>query len=183
MKKRWRYQPEFLSRPSIRDCRTTDPLPTLSGLCERRTATSWVTSELPFLWSGLADASRRLSFPIGSFSRCSIKTGRRCLPAILNQILQQVQPRQMANLLKEIKQSKTGHFERHGNLYSFSPIESTGWVAVVEQPRTLAYKPVHDLLGPNDSADSLAGWPDDDIRVAWKPVLSTPTGIQAATGT
>ncbi len=50
-------------------------------------------------------------------------------------------------LVKEIRQSKTGHFERHGNLYSFSPIESTGWVAVVEQPRTLAYKPVHDLLG------------------------------------
>jgi signal transduction histidine kinase len=50
-------------------------------------------------------------------------------------------------LIKEIKQSETGHFERHGNLYSFSPIESTGWVAVVEQPRTLAYKPVHDLLG------------------------------------
>jgi signal transduction histidine kinase len=50
-------------------------------------------------------------------------------------------------LVKEIKRSKTGHFERRGNLYSFSPIESTGWVAVVEQPRTLAYKPVHDLLG------------------------------------
>jgi signal transduction histidine kinase len=50
-------------------------------------------------------------------------------------------------LISEISQSKTGHFERHGNLYSFSPIESTGWVAVVEQPRTLAYKPVHDLLG------------------------------------
>jgi signal transduction histidine kinase len=50
-------------------------------------------------------------------------------------------------LIKEIKQSKTGHFERQGNLYSFNPIESTGWVAVVEQPRALAYKPVHDLLG------------------------------------
>ncbi len=50
-------------------------------------------------------------------------------------------------LIKEIKESQTGHFERHGNLYSFSPIESTGWVAVVEQPRALAYKPVHDLLG------------------------------------
>ncbi|MGE5209066.1 MAG: cache domain-containing protein, partial [Alphaproteobacteria bacterium] len=50
-------------------------------------------------------------------------------------------------LIKEIKESETGHFERHGNLYSFSPIESTGWVAVVEQPRALAYKPVHDLLG------------------------------------
>src|SRR6266511_4391759 len=50
-------------------------------------------------------------------------------------------------LIKEIRQSKSGHFERHGNLYSFSPIESTGWVAVVEQPKSLAYRPVHDLLG------------------------------------
>src|SRR2546430_8324267 len=50
-------------------------------------------------------------------------------------------------LIKEIRQSKSGHFERHGNLYSFSPIESTGWVAVVVQPKSLAYKPVHDLLG------------------------------------
>jgi signal transduction histidine kinase/CheY-like chemotaxis protein len=50
-------------------------------------------------------------------------------------------------LLKDIRQSPSGHFERHGNLYSFSPIESTGWVAVVEQPKSLAYKPVRDLLG------------------------------------
>src|SRR6266567_3622286 len=49
-------------------------------------------------------------------------------------------------LIKEIRQSKSGHFERHGNLYSFSPIESTGWVAVVEQPKSLAYRPVRDLL-------------------------------------
>jgi len=58
-------------------------------------------------------------------------------------------------LLKEIRLSKSGHFERHGNLYSFSPIESTGWVAVVEQPRSLAYKPVHDLLG---KMTVLAAW-------------------------
>ena len=50
-------------------------------------------------------------------------------------------------LLNETRHNKSGHFERKGNLYSFSPIESTGWVAVVEQPKTLAYKPVHDLLG------------------------------------
>jgi signal transduction histidine kinase/ActR/RegA family two-component response regulator len=50
-------------------------------------------------------------------------------------------------LIKETRENKSGHFERHGNLYSFSPIESTGWVAVVEQPKTVAYKPVHDLLG------------------------------------
>jgi signal transduction histidine kinase len=56
-------------------------------------------------------------------------------------------PKANEGLIKEISQSKSGHFERHGNLYSFIPIESSGWVAVVEQPRTLAYKPVHDLLG------------------------------------
>jgi signal transduction histidine kinase/CheY-like chemotaxis protein len=56
-------------------------------------------------------------------------------------------PKANEELIKEISLSKSGHFERHGNLYSFSPIESSGWVAVVEQPRTLAYKPVHDLLG------------------------------------
>src|SRR5438132_12073194 len=50
-------------------------------------------------------------------------------------------------LIKEIRQNKIGHFEEHGNLYSFSPIEPTGWVAVVEQPKSLAYRPAHDLLG------------------------------------
>jgi signal transduction histidine kinase/CheY-like chemotaxis protein len=51
-------------------------------------------------------------------------------------------------LIKEIgKNKKAGHIERHGNLYSFSPVESTGWIAVVEQPRAVAYKPIHDLLG------------------------------------
>src|SRR5207249_419698 len=51
-------------------------------------------------------------------------------------------------LMKEIRESsKSGHFERRGNLYSFSPIESTGWMAVAEQPKAIAYKPVHDLLG------------------------------------
>src|SRR5437588_12681313 len=49
--------------------------------------------------------------------------------------------------MKEIRESKSGHFERRGNLYSFSPIESTGWVAVAEQSKAIAYKPVHDLLG------------------------------------
>src|ERR1043166_7028193 len=58
-------------------------------------------------------------------------------------------------LMKEIRENKTGHFEEHGNLCSFSPIENTGWVAVVEQPKALAYKPVHDLLG---RMTLLAGW-------------------------
>jgi signal transduction histidine kinase len=50
-------------------------------------------------------------------------------------------------LLDKIRQGKNGHFEYRDNLYSFGPIESTGWVALVEQPLPVAYKPVHDLLG------------------------------------
>jgi signal transduction histidine kinase len=50
-------------------------------------------------------------------------------------------------LLNKLHQSKDGHFEYRDNLYSFSPIESTGWVALVEQPLQVAYKPVHDLIG------------------------------------
>ncbi|MDB6146887.1 MAG: hypothetical protein JWO45_551, partial [Spartobacteria bacterium] len=49
-------------------------------------------------------------------------------------------------LISEIGRSKTGHIERKGNIYSFSPIEPSGWMAVVEQPRAVAYKPIHDLL-------------------------------------
>ena len=50
-------------------------------------------------------------------------------------------------LLSRIRQSKSGHFEYQNNLYSFSRIDPTGWVALVEQPIPVAYKPVHDLLG------------------------------------
>ena len=65
---------------------------------------------------------------------------------ILNRIPSVTSP-QGGLLINEIRQNKTGHFEEHGNLYSFSPIEQAGWVAIVEQPKSLAYKPVHDLLG------------------------------------
>jgi signal transduction histidine kinase/ActR/RegA family two-component response regulator len=51
-----------------------------------------------------------------------------------------------AMLMKQIRQSQPGHFEHSGNIYSFTPVESTGWVAVVEQPKTVAYKPVYDLI-------------------------------------
>src|SRR6266480_2523320 len=58
-------------------------------------------------------------------------------------------------LMKEIGKSKSGHFEMRGNVYSFSPVESTGWMAVVEQPTAIAYKPVHDLL---NKMNVLVGW-------------------------
>ena len=49
-------------------------------------------------------------------------------------------------LISDIRSDESGHIERQGKLYSSAPVESTGWIAVVEQPRAVAYKPVHDLL-------------------------------------
>ncbi|HWY51931.1 MAG TPA: ATP-binding protein [Chthoniobacterales bacterium] len=50
-------------------------------------------------------------------------------------------------LPREISETKKGNLEHGGNLYSFSPVESTGWTVVVKQPKDVAYKPVHDLVG------------------------------------
>ena len=58
-------------------------------------------------------------------------------------------------LMAEIRRRKSGHLELQDNVYSFSPIESTGWFVVIQQPRAVAYKPVHDLLG---KMNYLVGW-------------------------
>ena len=58
-------------------------------------------------------------------------------------------------LVNKIRQNSSGHFEYENKLYSFSRIESTGWVALVEQPVPVAYKPVHDLL---ERMTVLAAW-------------------------
>jgi signal transduction histidine kinase len=63
--------------------------------------------------------------------------------------------RRGGTLMSEIRKRQRGHFELEGNVYSFSPIESTGWAVVIEQPRTVAYKPVHDLLS---KMNYLVGW-------------------------
>ena len=58
-------------------------------------------------------------------------------------------------LLSNIRARKNGHNEDQGNLYSYAPVESTGWTTVIIQPRAVAYKPVHDLL---QRMTILAGW-------------------------
>jgi hypothetical protein len=58
-------------------------------------------------------------------------------------------------LRSDIRVNKSRHSERGGNLYSFAPVESTGWTTVIEQPRAVAYKPVQDLL---QRMTILAGW-------------------------
>jgi signal transduction histidine kinase/CheY-like chemotaxis protein len=50
------------------------------------------------------------------------------------------------SLIQEIRQRKAGHLERDGTLYSFTTIDATGWMTWVAQPKSVAYKPVHDLF-------------------------------------
>jgi len=58
-------------------------------------------------------------------------------------------------LIAQIRANKTPYFERQGILYSFAPVESTGWTTVVDQPRAIAYKPVRNLL---EKMTVLATW-------------------------
>ncbi|MFL6583224.1 MAG: ATP-binding protein [Chthoniobacterales bacterium] len=51
-----------------------------------------------------------------------------------------------ADVIKDIRKAKTGHLERRGRLYSFTPVDVTGWLTIVEQPKEAAYRPVNDLL-------------------------------------
>ena len=58
-------------------------------------------------------------------------------------------------LIRDILRTKRGHIERSGKLYSFSPVEPTPWIALVEQPEAIAYKSVYDWRA---KMTVLAGW-------------------------
>jgi signal transduction histidine kinase/ActR/RegA family two-component response regulator len=53
---------------------------------------------------------------------------------------------QLSGIIEEIRKLKTGSLERNGILYSFTTLESTGWLTIVQQPKAVAYRPVEDLL-------------------------------------
>ena len=55
-------------------------------------------------------------------------------------------PPRITKIIDEIRALKSGSIERDGNIYSFTTVDNTGWVTIVEQPRAVAYKPVRDLL-------------------------------------
>jgi signal transduction histidine kinase/CheY-like chemotaxis protein len=55
----------------------------------------------------------------------------------------------------EISETKNGHLDRAGNLYSFAPVETAGWTVVFRQPKAIAYKPLRDLL---ERMAVLSGW-------------------------
>jgi hypothetical protein len=53
---------------------------------------------------------------------------------------------QLSGIIEEIRKLKTGSIERNGAVYSFTTVDATGWLTIVEQPKAVAYKPVQDLL-------------------------------------
>lgn len=55
-------------------------------------------------------------------------------------------PSRLSKIIDEIRALKTGSIERDGNIYTFTPVDNTGWMTIVEQPKAVAYKPVRDLL-------------------------------------
>jgi signal transduction histidine kinase/CheY-like chemotaxis protein len=55
-------------------------------------------------------------------------------------------PPRITKIIGEIRALKSGSIERDGNLYSFTTVDNTGWMTVVEQPKAVAYRPVRDLL-------------------------------------
>src|SRR5947207_3142594 len=55
-------------------------------------------------------------------------------------------PARITKIIDEIRAIKTGAIERDGNIYSFTTVDNTGWMTIVEQPKAVAYRPVQDLL-------------------------------------
>jgi signal transduction histidine kinase/ActR/RegA family two-component response regulator len=51
-----------------------------------------------------------------------------------------------SRFISEMEQMQTGHLTRDGTIYSFDPLESAKWLAVVHQPQEIAYQPIHDLM-------------------------------------
>ena len=52
----------------------------------------------------------------------------------------------ITKIIDEIRAARTGSIERDGNIYSFTTVDATGWMTIVEQPKAVAYRPVRDLL-------------------------------------
>lgn len=54
--------------------------------------------------------------------------------------------RDEAELIADIRKQRSGHLSEGGNIYSFDPLESAQWLAIIHQPEEVAYAPVHELL-------------------------------------
>jgi signal transduction histidine kinase/CheY-like chemotaxis protein len=100
------------------------------------------------VWVLVERMGRRLStIDFADKAICQVvdQTGR---PLFTNNFAPNLGPAapQWAKIIEEIRKLRTGSIERDGNLYTFSTLDPTGWMTVVEQPKAVAYQPVRDLL-------------------------------------
>jgi signal transduction histidine kinase len=51
-----------------------------------------------------------------------------------------------SRLISEMQRDQSGHLTRNGTIYSFDPLETAKWLAVVRQPEEVAYASVRDLI-------------------------------------
>ncbi len=69
-------------------------------------------------------------------------------------------------IIDEIREKQSGHLERYNQLFTFSPIETTGWVAVVEQPQRRGLQTGHRSSRQNHLPRCLAHRSDRHRRMA-----------------
>ncbi len=65
------------------------------------------------------------------------------------------EPAMAPDFVRQILQARQGHLERGKDVFSFSPIGSTGWVALIAQPKGIAFKSVYEWRA---KMTVLAGW-------------------------
>ncbi len=141
-------------RQSILVTRTIVSRPTSSVRSNQLMVRQQDSSAFRFWSSESVVAYRPLTSLTRRNARSSIKMELRFSAMISNRILIQSPPRpRLCSIISA--SARTDITEDQRNLYSFAPVESTGWTTVIKQPRVIAYKPVHDLL---QRMTILAGW-------------------------
>lgn len=99
----------------------------------------------------LGERLHGLKFGEGSIAQVIDQTGMRLFAPDFTP-----NPHTEEPLLSELRaKSPEGHFQHKENLYTFRPINGTGWTATLEQPVAIAYRPVRELLS---KTTLLAGW-------------------------
>ncbi len=99
----------------------------------------------------LGERLRDLSFGESSLAQVVDQTGMRLFDPDFSPQAHPEDP-----VLHDLREGATsGHFQHAGNLYTFRPIGDSGWIATLEQPVEVAYRPVHELLS---KTTVLAAW-------------------------
>jgi signal transduction histidine kinase len=99
----------------------------------------------------IGERLRDLQFGEGSIAQVIDQTGMRLFAPDFTP-----NPHPEEPLLHDLRaRSPDGHFQHKENLCTFRPIHGTGWIATLEQPVAIAYRPVRELLS---KTTILAAW-------------------------